>query len=584
MWSKVKLILKNIKEYKKYAILTPLCMVVEAAVECIIPFIVSLLIDDLTNGKIVTVGQAIWPYGVTLLILVILSLGGGWLGGIFAAKASVGLSKNLREDVYKQLQTFSFANIDKFSTSSLITRMTTDISNIQMAFQMCIRIVIRAPLMFIFATVMSIIKGGLVSLIFVVIIPIIVVSFLLLFKKVMPIFKRMFKKYDAVNQSIEENVSGIRVVKTYVREDYEKAKFKKASEDIKSEGVRAEKILVLNNPIMNTSIHIANITLCTLVAFAIVRDPKGPISLGTLTSLMTYGVQILMSLLMITMVLAMLAMSIESINRIGEVLLEESTIRNPEDPITEVKDGAVSFKNVNFKYSETADRYALENIDFTIKSGEFIGIIGSTGSGKTSLVNLISRLYDVTEGEVEVGGINVKNYDLKVLRDNVAVVLQKNLLFSGTINDNIRWGDLDATEEEIKKVCKIAQAAEFIETFPDKYNTHIEQGGNNVSGGQKQRLCIARALLKKPKILILDDSTSAVDTKTDALIRKGLAEQIPDTTKIIIAQRISSIENADKIIVMNNGTIDAIGNHKTLLKTNAIYKEVYESQNKKGGK
>ena len=591
MWKKIKYVFSSIREYKRYAIMTPLFMIGEAGVECCIPFVMTLLmdhIDDLTDIK------SLWPYLVALIGMAIVSITCGILGGITAAKASTGLAKNLRHDLYVKFQSYSFANIDKFSSSSLVTRMTTDVNNAQMAFQMCIRIVVRAPLMFLFSIIMAFVSGGLLAFVFIALIPIVFFGLLLIIKKAMPVFRSVFKRYDALNQSIEENVSGIRVVKSFVREDYEKEKFNHASESIAKDFIKAEKIVAWNNPLLNTSIHISNLAVLAIGAWLIITsssyDPNkgdyiwGKLSPSQMSACITYGLQILMSLMMISMIIVMLVLSLESIRRIYEVMQEESTIKNPDNPLYKLDDGSVEFKNVNFKYSENAERYALENINLKIKSGQFVGIIGSTGSGKTSLVNLISRLYDITSGELIIGGHDIHEYDLKTLRDKVSVVLQKNVLFSGTITSNLRWGDEHATMEEIKDACDLAQAREFIESFPDGYDTYIEQGGTNVSGGQKQRLCIARAVLKKPNILILDDSTSAVDTWTDALIRKGLKDRIPDTTKIVIAQRISSIEDADMIIVMNDGKIDAVGTHDELLKDNEIYREVYTSQTKKGGK
>lgn len=581
MWKTIKKIASSLREFKGYAIITPIVMIGEVAMEVAIPFLMSQMLKTVEEGK---------EYKETLVFMLlmiggaILSLTFGVLGGIFAARASTGLARNLRLDLYKKIQTFSFANIDKFSTSSLVTRLTTDITSVQMAFGMIIRMVIRAPLMMIFSTIMAFVTGGKLAWIFIGLLPVVAIGLGLIMLKAMPTFRRIFKRYDAMNESVQENIAGIRVVKSYVREEYEKEKFKNASDSIAREFIKAEKIVAWNNPLLNFAIHASNVLICAIGAKIIVDSGGTDLSVSQLSALQTYGVQILMSLMFVSMILVMLILSIESIKRIYEVLIEEPTIKNPENPIMEVSDGSVVFKNVNFKYSKTAHKNALENIDFAINSGDFVGIIGSTGSGKTSLVNLISRLYDVTDGEILVGGKNVKDYDLITLRDSVAVVLQKNVLFSGTIADNLRWGNLNATDEEIIAASKIAQADDFVQTFEKKYDTYIEQGGTNVSGGQKQRLCIARALLKKPKILILDDSTSAVDTKTDKLIRKGLKEDIPHTTKIVIAQRISSIEDADKIIVMNNGTIDDIGTHDELLKRNEIYKEVYMTQTKKGGK
>ena len=586
---KIKLILRSVREYKKFAIITPLFMIGEAAVECALPFVMSLLVNAIEKADSV---NAITPYIVAVVIMAVVSIFCGIMGGIFASKASAGFAKNLRHDLYEKVQSLSFENIDKFSASSLVTRMTTDINSAQMAFQMCIRIVFRAPLMLVFSVVMAFVTGGSLAFVFIGIIPVIVIGFLLIIKFAMGIFRKVFKRYDTLNQSVQENISGIRVVKSYVREDFENNKFSTSSNNLTKDFIRAEKIVALNNPIMNTAIHVVNILIFWIAAGMITKTSKsldgvniawGTLSVSEMSALLTYGIQILMSIMLVSMIMVMLSMSLEAIRRIGEVLLEEPTIENPENPIMKLDDGSVVFKNVNFKYSKTAEKNTLENLNINIKSGQFIGILGSTGSGKTSLVNLISRLYDVSEGELIVGGHPVNEYDLKTLRDNVAVVLQKNFLFSGTINSNLRWGNKDATEEEILRACQIAQADEFIQNFPEKYETHIEQGGTNVSGGQKQRLCIARAILKKPAILILDDSTSAVDTKTDALIRKGLKEDIPETTKIVIAQRISSIEDADQIIILDDGKINAIGTHEQLLESNEIYREVYFTQNKKGG-
>ena len=602
MWKKIKLILRSLRQYKKDAIITPFFMIGEAALECALPFVMSMFVDTLahitkiedfmtpypyTNGPIHLEVSLFWLI-ITLVTMALLSLACGILGGVFASRASVGMAANLRSDMYKKLETFSFANIDKFSASSLVTRMTTDISTVQMAFQMVIRAVVRAPLMMIFSAVMAFMTGGQMAWIFIGLIPAIGLCLFLIIRVAMKIFRRLFKRYDKLNESVQENITGMRVVKSYVREDYEKEKFNRASDGMTGEFVRAEKIVALNNPVMNTGIHLSNVLIIGIGAYLIGKDIENgtvgkTLSIGQMSALLTYGIQILMSLMFVSMIMVMLVMSIEGIRRIGEVLEEEPTIKNPENPIMEVANGDVVFDKVNFKYSEHAEKNALEDINVNIKSGQFIGILGSTGSGKTSLVNLISRLYDIQDGSLKVGGHDVKEYDLEVLRNNVAVVLQKNFLFSGTIADNLRWGNLNATDEELQEVCKIAQAEEFIESFPQKYNTRIEQGGSNVSGGQKQRLCIARALLKKPKILILDDSTSAVDTKTDRLIRRGLRNDLPDTTKIVIAQRISSIEDADQIIIMEDGKINAIGTHAELLKNNHIYQEIYYTQNNQGG-
>lgn len=583
MIKKIKLILKSVREYKKQAILTPIFMVGEVALECAIPYVMSLFLDKIEEMGMSIQFNVLLPYVIGLVAMAMASLLFGVLGGRTAAVASTGLARNLRSDLYKKLQSFSFENIDKFSNSSLVTRMTTDVTNAQQSFQMCIRIVVRAPLMLIFSIIMAFINGGNMAWIFIGIVPVVALGLIFIMKLAMPVFQRVFKRYDALNESVQENVSAIRVVKSFVREDYEQKKFNTASDNITKEFIKAEKILSFTNPIMNFSIHLSNVLVCAIGAKVIYDSNKTALTIPQLSSLLTYGVQILMSLMMISMIIVMLAMSLESIRRIAEVLEEEPTIENPENPIHKLDDGSIVFKNVNFKYKEKAEKYTLSNINLDIKSGQFIGIIGSTGSGKSTLVNLISRLYDTKEGEIIVGGHDVKEYDLDSLRNNVAVVLQKNVLFSGTIEDNLRWGDENAQLDEIIKASKIAQADEFVSTFKDGYKTYIEQGGTNVSGGQKQRLCIARAILKKPKILILDDSTSAVDTKTDKLIRMGLRNEIPNTTKIVIAQRISSIEDADQIIVLDDGHIDQIGTHEELLKTNAIYQEVYNTQTKNGG-
>lgn len=614
MLKKIKRVFGSVRQYKKYAIITPLFMIGEAAIECVLPFIMSILIDGaekVTNWNLIYEPLLNTKMGfkasllaivLTLVIGAFLSLFFGIMGGRTAAKASVGLSANLRSDLYKKIQSFSFANIDKFSTSSLVTRMTTDVQSVTMAFQMCIRIVVRAPLMMIFSSIMAVVAGGPMALIFLSLVVVVAIGMVLILKAATGIFRKVFKRYDTLNQSVQENISGIRVVKSYVREDFEKEKFNTASNNMTKDFIKAEKIVALNTPVLNTAIHISNILVMGVGAYIIcnsvnlsestVTEVDGvkvysimytQLTIGQLSSLLTYGIQILMSVLMISMIMVMLSMSLEGVNRIYEVLVEEPTIKDCDNPIMEVKDGSVDFTNVSFKYSEKASKNTLENINIHIKSGQFIGILGSTGSGKTSLINLISRLYDINEGELLVAGEKVDQYDLKALRDSVAVVLQKNVLFTGTIADNLRWGNKEASDDELVAACKIAQADGFINTFPDGYNTKLTQGGTNVSGGQKQRLCIARAILKKPKVLILDDSTSAVDTKTDKLIRKGLKEDIPETTKIVIAQRISSIEDADQIIVMNDGKIDAIGTHDELLANNKIYQEVYYTQNRVGG-
>ncbi len=606
MKHKIGLILKSLREYKKFAIITPIFMVIEAAIESALPFLMSIFLDaiiQLTSFDQILDSSKAQLFGIPVspLVLIIgmvclafLSIASGILGGRFGAKASVGLATNLRSDIYKKVQTFSFANIDKFSASSLVTRMTTDVSNVQMAFQMCIRIVVRAPLMMIFSAVMAFVTGGPVAWIFIGLIPIMVVGLALIIKFAMAIFTKVFKRYDALNESVQENVTGIRVVKAYVREDFEKQKFNTASDNMSKDFTKAEKIVALNTPLLNTTIHLSNILVVTICSYMIskntnityidnILDFGGGASIGQMSALLSYGIAILMNILMISMILVMLTMSLEAVRRIGEVLDEVPAIQNPEEPVFEVADGSVDFNHVNFKYKENAEKNTLTNIDLHIKSGQFVGILGSTGSGKTSVINLISRLYDVSYGQVLVGGRDIREYDLKTLRDAVSVVLQKNVLFSGTIAENLRWGNKNASDEELWNACNIAQATEFVTKFKDQLNTKIDQGGANVSGGQKQRLCIARAVLKQPKVLILDDSTSAVDTKTDKLIRKHLREDIPNTTKIVIAQRISSIEDADQIIILDNGEINAIGTHEELLKNNKIYQEVYYTQNRVGG-
>ena len=615
MWKKIKLILKSSRQYRKYAIVTPLFMIGEALLECALPFVMSIFVDTIQPAHEAVLAQGsndFWvmmttqvacpkntlnfSFDVSLLgcILVLigmalLSLACGILGGRTAAKASVGFATNLRLDLYKKLQAFSFGNIDHFHTSSLVTRMTTDINNVQMAYQMLIRGIIRAPLMLIFSGVMAFITGGNMAWIFLALLPIIGVGLFFIAKGAMSIFIRLFKRYDKLNESVQENVSGIRVVKSYVREDFEKQKFNTASDSMTGDFIHAEKIVALNNPLMNTTIHLSNILVLSFGSYIIYNNYDylngefRVLSIGQLSALLTYGIQILSSLLFVSMILLMMIMSIESIKRVYEVLVEEPIIKNPENAITNIDNGGVIFDNVDFKYVETAEKNTLENLNIHIKSGQFIGILGSTGSGKTSLVNLISRLYDVSDGSITVGGNDVRKYDLKTLRDNVAVVLQKNVLFSGTIASNLKWGDINASEEEMWKACDIAQASEIVKAKPEGLNTRVEQGGANFSGGQKQRLCIARAILKKPKILILDDSTSAVDTKTDRMIRKALKEDLPEMTKIVIAQRISSIEDADQIIILDDGHINQIGTHDELIKSNKIYQEVYYTQNKAGG-
>ena len=573
----IKKLAKSIKEYKKESILTPIFVSLEVVMEVIIPLLMANLID---KGMYAGNMNEVLKIGLELVGSAMLSLIFGVLSGSVAAKASAGFAKNLRKDLYYKVQDFSFSNIDKFSTASIITRLTTDVTYVQMAFQMIIRIAVRTPLMLVFSLIMAFEINKELSLIFLILIPIVGVALGLISTKVYPIFDRVFKKYDDLNEIVEENVSSIRVVKSYVLEEKEKEKFGKTSNEIYKDFTKAEKIMALNSPIMQFAIYSALILISWFGAKIIVNSHMTALTTGELTSLLTYSIQILSSLMMLTMILVMCTMSKASAQRIVEILDEEPDLKNKKNPIKEVKNGDIEFKNVGFSYIGKKNKEVLKNINLKIKSGETVGIIGGTGDGKSSLINLIPRLYDVSEGKVLVGGVNVKDYNLKALRDQVANVLQKNVLFSGTIKENIRWGDENASDEDVERVCKLAQADEFIRGFDKKYDTYIEQGGTNVSGGQKQRLCIARALLKKPKILILDDSTSAVDTKTDSLIRKAFREEIPNTTKIIIAQRISSVQDADKIVVMDNGRIDAIGTHEELLKNNKIYKEVYESQTK----
>lgn len=573
----IKKLAKSIREYKKESILTPIFVSLEVVMEVIIPLLMANLID---KGMYAGNMKEVLKIGLELVGAAMLSLIFGVLSGSVAAKASAGFAKNLRKDLYYKVQNFSFSNIDKFSTASIITRLTTDVTYVQMAFQMIIRIAVRTPLMLVFSLIMAFGINKELSLIFLILIPIVGVALGLISTKVYPIFDRVFKKYDDLNEIVEENVSSIRVVKSYVLEEKEKEKFEKTSNEIYKDFTKAEKIMALNSPIMQFAIYSALILISWFGAKIIVNSHMTALTTGELTSLLTYSIQILSSLMMLTMILVMCTMSKASAQRIVEILDEEPDLKNKKNPIEEVKNGDIEFQNVGFSYVGKKNKEVLKNINLKIKSGETVGIIGGTGDGKSSLINLIPRLYDVSEGKVLVGGVNVKDYDLKALRDQVANVLQKNVLFSGTIKENIRWGDENASDEEVERVCKLAQADEFIQGFDKKYDTYIEQGGTNVSGGQKQRLCIARALLKKPKILILDDSTSAVDTKTDSLIRKAFREEIPNTTKIIIAQRISSVQDADKIVVMDNGRIDAIGTHEELLKSNKIYREVYESQTK----
>ena len=577
----IKRLSKSIKGYTWQTILSPLFIALEVIIECIIPLVTKDLVNYLNSGEPLSM-DTIKRYGFTLVLLAVSSLCCGALSGWFCATASCGFARNLRRELYYKVQDFSFSNIDKFSTSSLVTRLTTDVTNVQQSFMMLIRIAIRAPFMLIFSMIMAFVLGGWLACVYVLLVPVLGFALFSIARKVMPIFRGAFRKYDKLNESVQENIGGIRVVKSFVREDFETEKFNKASGDLAGDFTRAEKILALNNPFMQIAINTSMVCVCLFASYLIISTGGVTYNLGNFSGLLTYGVQILMNCMMLSMVFVTLTMSMESARRIVEVLGEESTITTPENAIKEVPNGEIEFENVSFKYSETAEKNALSDISLRIRSGETIGIIGGTGSTKTSLVQMIPRLYDATEGTVRVGGIDVKKYDLDSLRNEVSMVLQKNVLFSGTIKENLRWGDPNASDEELIRICKLACADEFVSAFPNGYDTFIERGGTNVSGGQKQRLCIARALLKKPKILILDDSTSAVDTKTDAMIRKAFREEIPGTTKIIIAQRISSVEDADRIIVLDGGKIDGVGTHEELLKNNAIYREVYESQVKGG--
>ena len=573
----IRVLSRSIRENKRNSIIAPVFVAGEVVIECVIPFITSQLINEMNLGcDVATIAR----YGVVLAILAIVSLGCGTIAGIACSIASTGFARNLRHDMFESIQRFSFSNIDRFSTNSLVTRLTTDTQNVQMAYMQIIRSAVRSPMMIVFAATMAFITGGPMAIMYV------IVSFFLGFgligiaRTVMPIFRRIFKKYDALNESVEENVSGIRVVKSFVRESYEKKKFERASGEVFQDFWGAERILAWNQPLMTFAVDIIYTFVIFFGSRAIVSSAGQAMNVGQMSALITYGFSMLMSLNMLSMIFVMITMAEESSRRICEVLLEEPDLTNPENPVMEVADGSVDFDNVSFAYHPETGRYALRDIDLHIKSGEVVGVIGGTGSSKSSLIQLISRLYDATQGAVRVGGVDVRDYDMDVLRNEVAVVLQRNVLFSGTIKDNLRWGKEDATDEEIVEACKLAQADEFIQTFPDGYDTYIEQGGTNVSGGQKQRLCIARALLKHPKILILDDSTSAVDTKTDKLIRAGFKSYIPETTKIIIAQRTGSVEDADHIVVMDDGKISAVGTHEELLHTSEIYREVYLTQNK----
>ena len=569
-----------VREYKWPAIWTVILIVGEAVIEALIPFITAALITGIQSGAEIS---HVINQGLILAAMAVVSLGCGGIAAFTCARASAGFAKNLRHDIYAKIQTFNFENIDRFSSSSLVTRITTDVGNVQMSFMMIIRTAIRAPLMIIFSAIMAAIMGGMLALAFVVIIPILGLGLYIISRKAMPAFRRVFKKYDNLNESIEENVRGMRVVKGFSRESYEKKKFGARAETIRDDFTSAERIVAFNTPLMNLSMYVVMLSVLFFGAYVAITTLGASVNVGQISALILYGVQMLMSLMMLSMIYVMITISTEGAKRIYEVLIEEPVLKVPEQPVTEVKDGSIDFEGVSFKYSAAAERYALENVNLHIKSGMTVGIIGVTGSSKSTLVQLIPRLYDTTEGVVKVGGINVKDYEIKSLRDAVAMVLQKNVLFSGTIKENLRWGNANATDEEIVEACKLAQADEFVRAFPDGYDTKIEQGGTNVSGGQKQRLCIARALLKKPKILVLDDSTSAVDTRTDALIREGFKSYIPTTTKIIIAQRIASVMDADLIILMENGTIAAVGTHDELLKNNATYSEIVYQQTSGGG-
>ncbi len=576
----LKRLAKCIQEYKLPTILTLIFIVGEAIIETSIPFITANLVNQIKAG---TEMREIIKSGLILAVMACASLACGGIAGFTCANASAGFAKNLRHDIFTRIQTYSFENIDKFSSSSLVTRLTTDVSHVQMAFMMLIRTAIRSPLMLTFSVIMAYIMGGALATSFVVVIPVLGFGLYMVGQKAMPAFRRVFKKYDRLNESIEENVRGMRVVKGFSREAYEKEKFGAAAENIRKDFTRAERIVALNTPLMNLCMYFNTVFVLFIGAKLVVSSGGTSIDIGQISAMLTYGMQILMSLMMLSMIYVMLTMSSEAAKRICEVLEEAPALQNPENPVYTVADGSIDFENVSFKYSAKAKKFALADIDLHIHPGQTVGIIGGTGSSKSSLVQLIPRLYDVTEGTICVGGRDVREYDLDTLRGAVAMVLQKNLLFSGTIKENLRWGNPEATDEELIEACKLAQADDFIQSFPEGYDTKIEQGGTNVSGGQKQRLCIARALLKKPKILILDDSTSAVDTKTDALIRKGLKTYIPETTKIIIAQRVASVEDADMILVMDNGRISAVGTHAELLETSEIYKEVYMQQTNGGG-
>ena len=573
----IKRLLKSVREFKKDALLTPFFVVLEVVMEVIIPLVMALLIDKGIDGQDMA---AIWKYGIILVLCAMLALVFGAAAGTFAARASTGFARNLRHDMYYNVQNFSFSNIDKFSTGSIVTRLTTDVTNVQNAFQMCTRIAVRCPVMLVFALFMAMKINSRMALVFLAVLPILAIGMGILMKVVGPVFERAFKIYDRMNTVVQENVRGIRVVKTYVREDHETEKFEGVSSMLYRTFSKAQKTMAGVMPLMQFCMYACMLLISWFGARLIV---SGSMTTGELTSMFSYAMQILMSLMMVAMVFVMITMAKASAERVAEILDEQPDLHNPANPIHEVKDGAIEFDDVSFSYKGDERKLALKNVNLHINAGQTVGILGGTGSAKSTLVQLIPRLYDTTHGTVKVGGVDVRDYDIEALRDQVAMVLQKNVLFSGTIKENLRWGDENASDEELERVCRLAQADEFIQQMPDKYDTHIEQGGSNVSGGQKQRLCIARALLKKPKILILDDSTSAVDTKTDALIRKAFAEEIPDTTKIIIAQRVSSVQDADQIVILDGGTVQAVGTHDELLAANTIYQEIYNQQNRKGG-
>ena len=575
----IKTMLKSLREFKKPAFLTLALMVVEVLIDVLIPFYTADLVNSVKAG--VPMNEVLVP-GLILVVMAILSLLCGGAAGVTGSRASAGFARNLRADLFSRIQTFSFENIDRFSPPSLVTRLTTDIQYVQMAFMMAIRLAVRAPLMFLFSVIMAYIMGGRLAMTFVIVIPVLLLGLILIARKAMPAFRAVFRKYDRMNESVEENVRAMRVVKGFAREPFEKEKFAAASDNIRRDFTYAERVVALNSPLMQFCLYFNMLFILYVGSRMIISSGGSTIDVGQIAAMMTYGVQILMSLMMISMIYVMLTVSLESMRRIAEVLSTEPSLKNPPAPLTEVPDGSVDFENVSFKYSADAPRCAVEGINLHIPSGATVGILGGTGTGKSTLVQMIPRLYDVTEGRVLVGGSDVRSYDLKTLRDAVSVVLQKNMLFSGTIRSNLRWGDGDATDEEIEEACRLAQADAFIRAFPDGYDTRIEQGGTNVSGGQRQRLCIARALLKKPKILILDDSTSAVDTRTDALIRQGLRSYLPDTTKIIIAQRVASVQDADLILIMENGRIVASGTNETLLRDCDIYREIVQQQTKGG--